>query len=183
MRAPGSADAPRSERRAVGLAAGLVALLAAGCQQGQPPPGAADPIRPNGHTRSRAEIVRFMEQEVMPFALTALEPVVGRGNVTCRTCHGPRPEERNWQMPAVAALPDEAVRGLAGSVGADSQVRNALHGYASDPGKQAVTAHMRTTVLPGMARLLQRPAYDYTQTYAYNAERRAFGCYHCHTAG
>jgi hypothetical protein len=34
--------------------------------------------------------------------------------------------------------------------------------------------------MPGMARLLHRPPYDFTQTYAYNRARFAFGCYHCH---
>jgi hypothetical protein len=39
---------------------------------------------------------------------------------------------------------------------------------------------MRKVVLPGMARLLKRPAYDFTRAYEYNRTRAAFGCYHCH---
>src|SRR5258706_4002391 len=57
---------------------------------------ADDPIRPHGMKRSRAEIDQFMESEVMPFARHALEPVVGRGNVTCLTCHGKDAEARGW---------------------------------------------------------------------------------------
>jgi len=38
----------------------------------------------------------------------------------------------------------------------------------------------REVVMPGMTRLLHRPAYDFTRTYAYNREQFAFGCYHCH---
>ena len=34
--------------------------------------------------------------------------------------------------------------------------------------------------MPGMARLLGRPAYDFTQPYALNQSHFAFGCYHCH---
>jgi hypothetical protein len=39
---------------------------------------------------------------------------------------------------------------------------------------------MRGVVIPGMAALLRRPAYDFAQTYEYNRSRAAFGCYHCH---
>ena len=39
---------------------------------------------------------------------------------------------------------------------------------------------MREVVLPGIAHLLHRPAYDFTQSYAYNASHRTIGCYHCH---
>lgn len=161
----------------------IVALTVAACaRQPKSGPGADDPIRPNGVTRSRAEIVRFMEAEVMPFARRTLEPVVGAGAVRCETCHGANPETRNWAMPAVAALPDANARGAAAIVGSDSQVRNALHGYAADPDKQRVASLMRREVLPGMAALLHRPVYDFTRPFAYNEERNAFGCYHCHMA-
>ena len=40
--------------------------------------------------------------------------------------------------------------------------------------------YMREVVMPGMARLLHRPAYDFTRPYEYNRSRRALGCYHCH---
>jgi hypothetical protein len=39
---------------------------------------------------------------------------------------------------------------------------------------------MREVVMPGMAQLLRRPAYDFTQPYDYNRSRHALGCYHCH---
>jgi hypothetical protein len=160
----------------------VVALAAAGCHDGRPLPGGDDPIRPNGLKRDRAEIVRFMESDVMPFARQTLEPIVGAGNVRCESCHGTDAEARDWAMPAVAALPESSVRELAQSVGADPQLRNALHGYAADPEKQRIAARMRTEVLPGMARLLHRPVYDFSQPLAYNVERNAFGCYHCHKA-
>ena len=163
-------------------AALLLAVSCLSCQQTTTTPGADDPIRPNGVTRSRADIVRFMESEVMPFARRTLEPLVGVGNVRCETCHGADAASREWRMPAVTALPQPGVGGMADTIGSDSQLRNALHGYVADADKQRVAAHMRSDVLPGMATLLRRPVYDFTQPYAYNAERGAFGCYHCHMA-
>ena len=141
---------------------------------------ANDAIRPNGHERDRAQIVAFMESDVMPFARRALEPVVGKGNVTCHTCHGEAAEQRGWKMPAVRALPEPAVREIAIAAGADSQIRNALHGYLAEGDNQRIAAHMRGVVLPGMARLLHRPVYDFAQSYEYNSQRNALGCYHCH---
>jgi hypothetical protein len=145
--------------------------------------GPDDPVRPNGRPRSREEIAAFMEAEVLPWARGALEPVVGRGRVNCETCHGPDPEERNWKMPAVRALPEPAVLGMADAAGSDSQMRNALHGYLAEEDNQAAAAHMRGVVVPGMARLLRRPAYDFAQTYEFNRARAAVGCYHCHQVG
>lgn len=142
--------------------------------------GADDPIRPNGVQRSQADIKAFMESEVMPFARYALEPIVGRGKVTCETCHGKDAEARNWEMPAVSALPEPAVRHVAMTAGSDSQIRNALHGYLAEGDKQRIAAHMRGVVLPGMAALLRRPAYNWAHSYEENRERAAFGCYHCH---
>jgi hypothetical protein len=141
---------------------------------------ADDAVRPGGVKRSDAEIRAFMEREVMPWARTVLEPVVGPGRVTCDTCHGRDAEERKWQMPAVRALPEPAVRAMAESAGSDSQLRNALHGYLAKEDNLAVAAHMRQMVTPGMAALLRRPAYDFAQSYEYNRRRAAFGCYHCH---
>jgi hypothetical protein len=160
----------------------LLLLIVAGSSCRQPPatPAADDPIRPNGVKRSRAEIVQFMESEVMPFARQTLEPVVGTGKVRCETCHGADPAARDWAMPAIAALPEPDVQRMAESVGSDSQLRNALHGYLAEGDKQRIAAHMRSDVLPGMARLLRRPAYDFAQSYEYNVERATFGCYHCH---
>jgi len=142
--------------------------------------GPDDPIRPNGVKRSRADIVAFMEDEVMPWARVALEPVVGPGHVRCETCHGADAEERGWRMPAVRALPEPAVRELASAAGSDSQMRNALHGYVAQERNLAIAARMRGVVVPGMAALLRRPAYDFAKTYEYNRARDAFGCYHCH---
>jgi hypothetical protein len=138
-----------------------------------------DAVRPGGVRRPEAEIVAFMENAVMPWAREALAPVVGRNRVTCETCHGPRPDARGWTMPAVRALPEPAVRAME-AVGSDAQVRNALHGYLAEGDNQAVAGYMRGVVMPEMASLLRRPAYDFGQTYEYNRARAAFGCYHCH---
>jgi hypothetical protein len=143
-----------------------------------------DAIYPNGEKRSREEIVQYMETEILPWAREALGPIKGGADrVTCGTCHGRDPEGRDWRMPAVAALPQPDVRARGWEVygGAmDSQMRNAIYGYLAEPGKQNKAAYMREVVLPGMAGLLHRPAYDFTRPYDYNRERLAFGCYHCH---
>ena len=62
----------------------------------------------------------------------------------------------------------------------DAQMRNAIYGYVAESDKQAKAAYMREFVMPGMAQLLHRPAYDFTRPYAFNRSRQAFGCYHCH---
>lgn len=144
---------------------------------------ADDAIRPGGARRPTAEIVAFMESAVMPWARETLAPVVGRGRVTCETCHGPQAASRGWAMPAVRALPEPAVRAMAQTAGSDAQVRNALHGYLAEEDNQARAAYMRGVITPGMAKLLRRPAYDFAQTYEYNRSRAAFGCYHCHQVG
>ena len=138
-----------------------------------------DAVRPGGVRRPKAELLAFMEHEVMPWARDALAPVVGRHRVTCETCHGTNPDARGWAMPAVRALPEPAVRAM-DAAGSDAQMRNALHGYLAEGDNQAVAAYMRGVIVPGMATLLRRPAYDFAQTYEYNRSRAAFGCYHCH---
>ncbi len=143
-----------------------------------------DAIYPGGVKRDRAEIVRFMQTEVMPWARTALAPIVGSPDrVTCGTCHGPHADAAGWQMPAVSALPRPVLRdagweNFGGPI--DAQMRNAFYGYAAEPSKASRAGYMREIVMPGMARLLRRPAYDFTRTYEYNREQFAFGCYHCH---
>ena len=143
-----------------------------------------DAIYPNGEKKDRATIVRFMENEVMPWARAALGPIKGGSDqVTCETCHGHDAREREWQMPAVARLPqpEVSVRGWeVYSSSMDAQMRNAIYGYIADTDNQNKAAHMREVVMPGMARLLHRPAYDFTQPYEYNRTHFAFGCYHCH---
>ena len=143
-----------------------------------------DPIRPNGQTRSHDDIVRFMQGEVMPWARSALGPIAGgTDRVTCETCHGKNAEARHWAMPGVAALPRPDVKEQGWerySAAMDAQMRNAIYGYTAEPDKQHHAAYMREVVVPGMARLLHRPAYDFTRTYEYNRSRLAFGCYHCH---
>ena len=62
----------------------------------------------------------------------------------------------------------------------DAQMRNAIYGYGSASDNVERAAYMREVVMPGMAALLHRPAYDFTRTYEYNREQFAFGCYHCH---
>jgi hypothetical protein len=143
-----------------------------------------DMIYPGGHKRDRAEIVRYMESEILPWARETLGPLKGGSDrVTCETCHGRHPETRDWGMPAVAALPQPDVRDRGWELFGgpmDAQMRNAIYGYLAESGKQARAAYMREVVLPGMARLLHRPPYDFTRPYEYNRSRLAFGCYHCH---
>ncbi len=143
-----------------------------------------DPIRPNGQLRSRDEIIRFMKADVMPWARGALGPIKGGADrVTCETCHGKNAEARQWQMPGVAALPRPGVKEEGWerySAAMDAQMRNAIYGYVAESEKQRHAAYMREVIVPGMARLLHRPPYDFTRTYAYNRSRLAFGCYHCH---
>jgi hypothetical protein len=145
---------------------------------------ADDPIYPNGQKQDRAAVIAFMETQVMPWARQALAPIKGGPDrVSCETCHGKSPEVRSWRMPSVAALPkpDLVARGWEiYSAGMNAQMRNAIYGYLAGSDNQARAAYMREVVMPGMARLLHRPAYDFTKTYDYNRTRNAFGCYHCH---
>ena len=146
--------------------------------------GPDDPIDPGGRKRDRDAIVRFMNTDVLPWARATLGPLKGGPDrVTCQTCHGEDAESRGWRMPAVAALPEPDVRNGGWEMysgGMDAQMRNAIYGYLADSDKQAKAAYMREVVMPGMSRLLHRPAYDFTRPYAYNRSRLAFGCYHCH---
>jgi hypothetical protein len=143
-----------------------------------------DPIAPNGTKHSQQDIVAFMEAVVMPWAREALAPIAGGvEKVSCQTCHGSDARDRDWQMPAVAALPEPHFRELGWELNGgrlDAQVRNAIYGYLAESDKQGRAAYMREVVLPGMARLLRRPPYDFTRSYEYNRTRAAFGCYHCH---
>ncbi|MBI1874599.1 MAG: hypothetical protein HYS05_12055 [Acidobacteria bacterium] len=145
---------------------------------------ADDAIAPGGHKRPTAEIIAFMESDVMPFARTALGPVVGGPDrVYCETCHGRDGRARDWAMPGVSALPEPHVR----SAGlerrpdkADAWVRNAIYADLAEDDNQPTARYMRNVVMPGMARLLHRPPYDFTKSYRENRSRLAFGCYHCH---
>jgi hypothetical protein len=182
------AASARIRNSLVGVAAVLVASfgLAIGLHGSSPkinyPPD--DAIYPNGNKRNHEDIVHFMETAVMPWAREKLRPIVGGSErVTCATCHGPEPARRGWQMPGVAALPkpDVTERGWEKySSNMDAQMRNAIYGYGAESGNQAKAAYMREVVMPGMSRLLHRPAYDFTNTYDYNRTHFAFGCYHCH---
>jgi hypothetical protein len=171
-----------------GLVAALAAVFSAAIGLGGSSTNIAypsdDAIYPNGQKRDREDVVRFMEAAVMPWARTTLAPVVGGADrVTCATCHGGSPRARDWQMPAVAALPEPQFKQLGWehySLGMDAQLRNAIYGYLAESDKQATAAYMREVVMPGMARLLRRPPYDFTRPYDYNRTRFAFGCYHCH---
>ena len=105
------------------------------------------------------------------------------GDVRGRPCHGKTPARHDWQMPAVSALPIPEVTEAGWeiySAGMNTQMRNAIYGYLAESDNQSKAAYMREVVLPGMARLLHRPAYDFTRTYGFNRTRNAFGCYHCH---
>ena len=143
-----------------------------------------DPVAPHGDRRAAPEIAAFMEREVMPFARTALGPLVGGPDkVSCETCHGVDAAQRNWRMPGVRALPEPELR-LAGLERArlwiDPQIRNAVYGYLAEEHNQSVAGYMRQVVMPGMARLMHRPPYDFAKSYGYNRARAAVGCYHCH---
>ena len=163
-------------------------FVGVGLARNEPPAPVAyaadDPIAPLGQRRSTAEIVAFMEREVMPFARRALAPMVGDANeVACETCHGPRAEARGWKMPGVRALPEPEVRFAAlerARLWLDPQVRNAIYGYLAEESKQGIAAYMRREVLPGMAAVLRRPAYDFAKSYGHNRSQAAVGCYHCH---
>jgi hypothetical protein len=143
-----------------------------------------DAIAPNGEKRSEAEIIAFMEHDVLPWARRTFGPLKGGAErVTCGTCHGAQAGVRDWRMPAVAALPQPAVRDRGWETYTstmDAQMRNAIYGYIAQSDNQTKAAYMREVVVPGMARLLHRPAYDFTKAYEYNRSRRALGCYHCH---
>ncbi len=86
-------------------------------------------------------------------------------------------------MPAVAALPEPELREAgweSSRASLDAQMRNAIYGYLAESEKSSKAAYMREVVMPGMAALLHRPAYDFTKSYEYNRSRNALGCYHCH---
>jgi hypothetical protein len=147
-----------------------------------------DAIYPRGVKRDTGEILRYMERDVMPWARRTLGPIVGGADrVTCATCHGTDGEARRWAMPGVSELPYPKVR--AGAFGApelyawlspDPQLRNAVYADLAQDDRQATAAYMRQVVMPGMARLLGRPAYDFASSYGTNRAQFAFGCYHCH---
>ena len=143
-----------------------------------------DPIAPGGQRRAPAEIAAFMEDQVMPFARRALGPLVGGAdNVTCETCHGIDAARREWRMPGVRALPEPEFRSARMErVGfwLEPQIRNAVYGYLAEEDKQSTAGYMRGVIMPGMAKLMHRPAYDFTKSYGYNRARAAVGCYHCH---
>jgi hypothetical protein len=143
-----------------------------------------DAISPNGQKQPREVIVRFMKDDVMPWAKATLGPLKGGSDrIVCETCHGRDAIARGWLMPGVAALPEPDVKDRGWERyggGMDAQMRNAIYGYLAQPDKQTKAAYMREVVMPGMARLLHRQPYDFTRPYDYNRQRAAFGCYHCH---
>ena len=145
---------------------------------------ADDPIYPNGVKRSEQDIAQFMERDVMPWAREVLGPLKGGADrISCQTCHSREADVRHFVMPAVAALPQTDFREEGWerySDGMDAQMRNAIYGYLAESEKQQRAGYMREVVMPGMAQLLHRPAYDFTKTYGYNRSHLAFGCYHCH---
>jgi hypothetical protein len=144
---------------------------------------ADDALAPNGEKRSQEDIIRFMETDVMPWARGAFGRLKGGADrVTCETCHGAHAVARGWRMPAVAALPQPDVRerGLETQANIDAQIRNAIYGYLAESDNQVKAGYMREVIVPGIARILRRPPYDFTQSYEYNRSRRALGCYHCH---
>jgi hypothetical protein len=168
--------------------ASVLMFIAAGVARHESLPpivySAEDAIAPHGQRRPTEEIVAFMERDVMPFARRALAPLVGdAGEVTCETCHGRDAAARQWKMPGVRALPDPGFRSAGlerARLWLDPQVRNAVYGYLAEEDKQSIAAYMRHVVMPGMAQVMNRPAYDFARSYGYNRSRAAVGCYHCH---
>ena len=129
-----------------------------------------DAIYPDGEKKDRAAIVRFMETDVMPWARAVLGPIKGGpDSVTCETCHGRRCRRRaSGRCRRWRALPQPEVTSGDGrftAAGMDAQMRNAIYGYIAESDKQSKAAYMREVVMPGMARLLHRPAYDFTRPY------------------
>ena len=186
-REPRAAAGPREAIAAAGVVLIAIVGIAISLHGKSPAPVSYPPddrIAPDGHKRPRDEIVRFMNDEVMPWARTTLGPLKGGGDrVRCETCHGRDGDLRDWRMPGVSALPEPVVRErgwerFGGDM--DAQMRNAIYGYLAGSDKQARAAYMREVVMPGMARLLHREPYDFTRSYAYNRRHAAFGCYHCH---
>jgi hypothetical protein len=183
---------PRVDRRPAEFLAVAVVVLAAVSTvviglHGEAPDIAYPPndaIYPGGVKKDRDAIAEFMESEVLPWARVTLGPIKGGADkISCETCHGADREARGWKMPSVVALPEPLVGSYASEtlgVVVDAQMRNAMYGYLAEPDKQTTAAYMRQVVVPGMARLLGRPPYDFTKTYEYNRTRFAIGCYHCH---
>ena len=121
----------------------------------------------------------------MPWARAALGALKGGPDrVTCETCHGAAGRRARLAdaggRGAAAARRCGIAAGKPTATGMDAQMRNAIYGYVAESDNQAKAAYMREVVMPGMARLLHRPAYDFTQPYEYNRTQHALGCYHCH---
>ncbi len=121
----------------------------------------------------------------MPWARVTLGRLKGGADrVTCETCHGAQRRRARLADAAVSRRCRSPTCGIAAgrstTANIDAQMRNAIYGYLAESDKQAKAAYMREIVMPGMARLLHRPAYDFTRTYEYNRSRRSLGCYHCH---
>ena len=114
----------------------------------------------------------------MPFARRALGPLVGGAESDVRNVPRRRRRAAQLAMPGVRALPEPELR-LAGLERArswlDPQMRNAVYGYLAEEDKQSIAAYMRQVVMPGMARLMHRPAYDFAKSYGYNRSRAAVG--------
>src|SRR5262249_45975342 len=132
-------ESPAVRRVIAGTAAAVIAIFAVAIRLSGTSAGITyrsdDEIYPRGHKKSHDEIVKFMETDVMPWATVALRPIVGAKPVTCETCHGDRPDARDWQMPSVAALPAPEFRRLAwehSAVTIDAQLRNAIYGYFAE---------------------------------------------------
>ena len=113
-------------------------------------------------------------------ARTALARIAGGADrVSCETCHGGAPDQRGWHMPSVSALPlpDVLDRGweIYNST-LDAQMRNAIYGYSAGSDNQAKAGDMREIVMPGMARLLHRPAHTTSRAHTITTgSRRALG--------
>jgi hypothetical protein len=130
--------------------------------------------------REAATRLSFMGPLGHELGASRFAPIVG-GSDESETCHG-----SVWRSRLADAgrrhAPQPHFRILeVGTIQRHGpQMRNAIYGYLAEPEKQPKAAYMREVVMPGMARLLHRPPYDFTRAYDYNRSRVAFGCYHCH---
>ena len=146
-----------------------------------------DAIYPNGQKKDRDEIVRFMEsaRDAVGAPGARRRSWAAPDRVTCNTCHGagagaetPTGTCRRLRRCRGPRYANAGWENYGGAM--DAQMRNAIYGYGAESDRASRAAYMREIVMPGMARLLGRPAYDFTQPYAFNRSHFAFGCYHCH---
>ncbi len=102
----------------------------------------------------------FMQSDVMP-AMSLLFSTYDNdhyGKMTCETCHGENPKQREWAMPS-PSLP---------------KLDPSNHFQAWQEKSPKAVKFMAVDVTPAMARLLSVPTFD-------PKTGQGFGCMSCHT--